>query len=273
VGIIKKLVQNLLVLIGIVIISCPLWIKSVPPKYFSALTGKSSIIDKYVCDFSAEVVGESMSPVITPKTRISLSRCFEETDLTEGTVVLFDDGSYLRYGIIRHVIPLTPIVYKVSDEKAPELFHDVTKKEIAGMTKSIDISQSKYQAKQEVESFILDPSEFLTDLYLGKIPKGMGIEMTTVEKTTSFSRRQDKFCSVIVPKEDLLDVSTEFIDAKTEEILISKKNIVFNVRPEPNINCKDFGSFQGMLNLDPGTYRYRFLLNHQVLADIKFEVR
>jgi len=47
---------------------------------------------------------------------------------------------------------------------------------------------------------------------------------------------------------------------------------IFSSKPT-NIGCMDFGSGQGMLNLNPGTYRYLFLMNHQALADTQFDVR
>lgn len=214
-----------------------------------------------------------MSPLITPGSSVALNRCFEDKDLTANTVVLFNDGTNLRFGIIRHVLSLDPVVYKLSDEKSPELFHDVIKEEIIGITKDVDLSKSNYQAKQETESFILNADEFLVDLYLAKIPHGMGIEVSTVEKTTSFSRQEDKFCAVIIPKKNLMAVDTEITDITTQKIISQGNNIVLNVSSEPNINCMDFGSSQGMLNLDTGSYRYRLLLNHQVLADIQFEVK
>lgn len=214
-----------------------------------------------------------MEPLVRSGTSIALSRCFEESDLVEGTVVLFDDNSGLRLGIIRHVLPLEPAVYKISDEKAPELLHDAVKEEIVGITSSIDVGQSKYQAKQKTESFILDSNEFLTDFYLAKIPRGAGIETSTIEKTTSFSRQQDKFCFVVVPKKALIGVGLEMVNTQTQEKTSLGENIIFSVSPKLNINCLDFGSAQGMLNLDQGVYWFKFLLNHQAIKNIQFEVK
>ena len=272
-GMIKKLPKCLLITLLILIFTLPLWIKVVPTKYISLLTGKSTTIDSVICNFSTRVSGESMSPLITPGSLMQMDRCFKTNDLSEGVVVLFKNDSNLRFGIIRHILPLDPIVYKVSDEKAPERLHDVIKEEIAGITKNIDVSKSRYQAQQGVESFIIDADKFLTDFYLGRIPRGFGVEMAKVEKTNIFFIEKDKFCAVVFPKKELVFVDIEIVDAKTGKIVRSSKNIVFNVRPEPNIGCEDFGSDQGMLNIGPGTYRYRFLMNHQALKDVPFEVR
>ena len=271
--IIKKVAKYLLITLLLLIFTFPLWNKVVPTKYISLLTGKSAVVDSLVCNFSISVSGESMNPLITPGSVMEMNRCFKDGDLTEGAVVLFSDGANSRFGIIRHILPLDPVVYKISDEKAPELLHSVVKEDIAAITKSVDVSKSKYQAKKEVESFILDANEFLTDFYLAKIPKGAGIETSTVEKTASFSRQEDKFCFAIVPKKNLREVSTEIIKISTQKTTIMGKDIVFSVSSTPNINCQDFGSGPGMLNLDPGLYRYRLLMSHQVLADIQFEVR
>lgn len=271
--VVKKPTKYLLILLFLLILTPPFLLKLVPSKYFSALVGKSSLTDKIFCNFSTKVSGQSMNPVVAPGTSISLSRCFEKEDLVEGTLVLFNEDSGLRFGIIRHVVPLDPIVYKVSDEKAPGLLHDVVKEEIVGITKDIDINLSGYQPIKEAESFILDSSEFLTDFYLARIPKGAGIETASLEKTTSFSRKEDKFCFVIIPKKNLMGVELEISNIKTGEKVSLGKGIVFSAASKPNINCSDFGSSRGMLNLDPGTYQYRFLMNHQMLADIQFEVR
>ena len=242
--------------------------------YLSLFTGKLAVIDQYVCGFSTKVSGESMNPLVAPGSLIELNRCFKKEDLTEGVIVLFSDNSNLRLGVIRHVIPLDPVVYKISDEKAPELFHDIVAEEIVAMTKNIDTSKSKYQVRQGKESFILNSDEFLRDIYLGRIAKGMGIEMSTVEKITTFFRQEDKFCAVVVPKKNLTAVDIEISDTKTLETISLGRSIVYDSSSKPtNINCMDFGSNQGMLNLDPGTYQYKFIMNNQVLANIQFEVK
>jgi hypothetical protein len=271
--IIKKLVKYLLLVAIALIFVSPLWIRIIPNKYFTPFASKVPIVDKLLCNFSVKVSGDSMNPIIKPGTSVNLSRCFEEKDLTVGTVVLFQDNSALRFSIIRYILPLEQIVYKISNEKTPELFQDVIKEEIVGINHELDVSKTKYQAKQNLESFILNPSEFISDFYLGKIPKGMGIENTSVSRTTSFSRANDKFCDVIVPKKRLTNVDTEIINTQTQEKIPLGNNIIFDLIPSPNINCADFGSQQGMLNLNPGNYRYRFLLNHQVLEEIPFTVK
>ena len=231
------------------------------------------MVDKFVCEFTSEVRGNSMSPLITTGSLLKFNRCFDESDLTEGTMVVIEDNSNSRFGIIRHLLPLDPTVYKVSDEKAPQLLHDVTKEEIIAVNKNLDTSTSVYQPGQENESFILNANDFLSDFYLAKIPRGMGIETSTVKKTILFSRQNDKFCFVIVPHKKLTSVGIEIIDTKAQRTVFQAKNIVFDTNPIPNINCQEFGSGQGMLNLDPGIYRYRFLVSHQALTDIQFEVK
>ena len=269
----KYLLVAILVNVLILVFSLPLWIKAIPNKYISPLTGKVAVVDNLVCTFSTQVGGESMSPLIAPGSLLKLNRCFKESDLTEGTIVLFNDNSNLRFGVIRHLLPLNPVVYKVSDEKTPELLRDVIKEEITAINKDVDVSKSRYQTKQGAESFILNADEYLSDLYLAKIPKGAGIETATLEKTTSFSRQEDKFCFAVVPKENLRAVDIEITEAKTQKITSLGNGIIFGASSNPNINCLDFGSSQGMLNLGPGRYQYQFLMNHQALAEIQFEVK
>ncbi|MDD4937633.1 MAG: hypothetical protein PHX34_01225 [Candidatus Shapirobacteria bacterium] len=270
--IIKKLLKYLLLLIILLALTSSLWLKIIPQKYLSPFVGKSSIVDNVICNFSTKISGESMNPIITPGTSVDLNRCFKENDLTKNTIVMYLDNSDFRFGIIRHVLTLDPPVYKISDEKAPELLHDIIKEEIVGITHNIDVSKTKYETKQKTESFIFNPDEYLFNLYLGKIPRGYGIEMAEVEETTQFIKDKDKFCSVTSPKKKLLHVDTEIIDSKTNKVVTSAKDVILNVNSKPNIDCTDFGSDQGMLNLNPGNYQYKFSMNHQVLKNIPFIV-
>lgn len=270
--IIKILFKYLLITFVVLVISSPVWINKVPLHHLFFLVGKSQVADKYLCKYPIQVKGDSMSPVITQGSSIELDRCFDESDLSEGMVVLFGKDSEYHLGIIRHILALDPIIYKISNERPNERLQDIVKEEIIAIDQDIDTSNSSYQLKDSLESLILDPNEYLVDFYLGKIPKGYGEEMAEVEKTTTFLKDKDKFCMVVIPKKELAFVETDIIDAKTKETLTSHKNIVFKVQPKPNTNCSDFGTGQGMFDLSPGNYHYRFILNHQVLADIPFRV-
>ncbi len=270
--IIREFLKYFLLLVILLILTSSLWLKIISQKYLSPFLGKSKIIDKWVCNFSTKVSGESMSPVVLPGTSVTLTRCFTERDLTLNTVVLYYDDSIPRLGIIRHILPLDPVVYKISAEKSPELLQDVIGQEIIGISHNIDVSQSKYQSQEDIQSFILAPNDFLADLYLAKIPKGTGLEKATVEKTNTFTREQDKFCSAILLRKNLTAVDIEIINEDTKDTILLANNIVFNISEKPNINCQDFGPDQGMLNLDKGKYTFRFLMNHQVLENISFTV-
>lgn len=272
-GIIKKLFKYLFIIVVLLILSFPFWISKVPLQHLSFLVGKSQIADNYLCKYPIQVSGDSMSPVISQGSSIELNRCFDENDLSEGMVVLFGKDSEYHLGIIRHILPLDPIIYKISSERANERLQDIIKEEIVAISKDIDTSNSSYQLEESLESLILDPKEYVSDLYLGKIPRGYGEEMAEVEGTSTFSKDKDKFCMVVMPKKELAFVDIEIINTQNKETVVSNKNIVFNVQPKPNINCQDFGNEQGMLSLSPGSYRYRFLLNHQALADIPFTVK
>lgn len=269
---IKKVFRYLLFSFIILVLFSPLWVSKIPMKYLSFLVGKTSVADKYICKYSVQVSSDSMSPIISQGSSVELNRCFTKEDLSEEIIVLFGKDSEYRLGIIRHILPLDPVIYKVSNEIPNERLQDIVFEEIIAIGEDVDTNKSIYKPPEDLNSLVLDPNEYLSDLYLGKIPRGYGIEMAEVEKTNIFSRDNDKFCLVVVPKKELAFVDTETIELETGKIVNSSENIVFNVRSEPNINCEDFGDSQGMLNLDKGNYRYRFLLNHQVLADVLFSV-
>jgi len=271
--IVKKLFISLLTFFVVLIFSSPFWTNRVRLKNFNFLVGKLPAIDKYLCWYSVKVTGDSMSPIIASGSSIELNRCFDESDLSEGTVVLFGKKSDYHLGIIRHIVLLDPTVYKISNERPNERLQDVVVEEIKAVNNKIDTSRSIYQPQVNPETFILNPEEYVKELYLGKIPKGYGVEITKVKKTNIFSKNKDKFCMVVIPKKELAFVDVEIIDANTKEIVFFHKDIVFAVRSKPNTNCQDFGIKTGMLNLNEGHYRYRFLLNHQALADILFIVK
>ena len=272
---IGKLVKGIVIVLILVVLSSPFWIRIVPSKYIPAWIGNTPV-DKLLCNYSVNTGGESLKPLVKPGS-LNFSRCIEESDLVEGGVVLFSDTSGTHLGIIRYVLPLDPIIYKVSDEISPDMFHDLVKEEIVGVNNDIDTSLTKYKTEQEAESFVLDPNDFLTDFYIGRIPRGSGIEMSTVEKTASFSRQEDKFCTVIFPKKLLVGVDTEIVNTKTGEVANLGTNSVLDTNLVPNIGCSIF-SLDGStgpetLNLEPGTYLYKFMLKHQVLESVQFEVK
>lgn len=250
----------------------PLWFKLLPNHLVSPLTGKSALTDKYLCSYPLHISGQSMNPLVTPGTDITLNRCFNQTDLAVGTIVLFNQGQTPHLGIIRHILPLEPLVYKISDEKAPQLLHDCIYEDIIAITNQINTDNSTYRPSQDTQSFIIDSKEFVSDIYLAKMPKGTGIEMSTPQKTTTFSTVEDKFCSVVYPKKKLSNIDTQIIDSSTQQIISQSSGLIFDLNLIPNINCLEFGNSKYDLNLKPGSYQWRFYLNHQILADIHFKV-
>jgi hypothetical protein len=270
--IIKKLLRSFFILFIILLVSFPLWVGKIPLKYLSFFIGKTAVSDHYICKYPVKISGDSMAPLIPQGTTITLDRCFSQSDLSVGTVVLYDKNSESHLAVIRHVLNLDPLVYKISNEQSNQRLIDVIISEIVAVSNDFDINNSSYQSTTDPDSFIINPKEYVSKLYLGKIPRGYGVEMAQVEETNIFHQDTDKFCLVVTPKKELAFVDTEIIDTKTQKIVKLSKNIVFNVSSKSNINCQDFGTDSDALNLPVGNYRYRFLLNHQVLADIQFEI-
>jgi len=269
----KILLKNFLILSIILILASPLWLNKIPLKYFPSFINKAPLVNKYACQTTIKVSGDSMSPLIPQSTTITLNRCFSQDDLTVGTVVFYEINSQSHLSVIRHILNLNPIIYKVSNEKPNQKLQDIIKEEIIAISNDFDITNSSYQPTVNPDSFIINPNEYISEFYLGKIPKGFGIEMATVKKTNTFIKNQDKFCKVIVPKKELNPINTEIIDINTQKVVKSSQNVIISMKPNPNIGCYDFGPNIDNINLDAGSYRYRFLLNHQVLADIPFTVK
>jgi hypothetical protein len=269
---IKIIFKNLFILLIILIFTTPLWLNKIPLKYFSNFIKKVPLVDKYACQINVQVSGDAMSPLISQGANITLNRCFSTNNLSIGTVILYDKNSESHLSVIRHILNLNPIVYKISNEQLNQRLQDIIFENIVAISNDFDINNSSYQPKGNSDSFLINPKEYISELYLGKIPRGVGIEIAKVEKTDTFSKNRDKFCLVISPKKELNSVNTEIIDTNTQKIVKSSQNFIINNKPNPNINCQDFGPNIDNLNLDIGSYRYRFLLNYQVLADIPFSV-
>jgi len=270
--ILLSLLKSLLFIFLILLLASPLWFRLIPNHLISPLTGKSALTDKYICSYPLHISGQSMDPLVAPGTDITLDRCFKDSDLKIGTIVLFNQGQTPHLGIVRHILPLEPIVYKISDEKAPQLLHDVIVGDIIAITNQINTDNSIYRSEKDIQSFIIDSNDFISDIYLAKIPKGTGIEMSTPQKTTTFLTAEDKFCYVVYPKKKLSNIDTQIIDSSTQKIITQSNGLVFDLNLIPNINCDDFGDGKYDLNLKLGSYQWRFYLNHQVLADIHFKV-
>jgi hypothetical protein len=271
-GILKRLLRAFLILCFILLISSPFWIKSVSLHVPQFLIGKLKLADKYLCTYTAQISGQSMSPLLATGSSLSLDRCFNENDLREGTVVLFEDGSSARVGIIRHILSLENRIYKISDEKAPTLYHDKVLEEIVAISNDIETSQSVYVSEGDEDKFILSADEYLSELYLAKIPKGSGLENSEIEKTQTFNLKEDKFCYGIKPKVDMYGVSIEILNIETGSTIIKGENIVFNPSSSVNINCQEFGDDMGMFDIKAGKYQFRLLLNHQIIERIDFEI-
>lgn len=274
--ILKKIIQSLLIILLIILLTLPFWINLVPVNCFSFLIGRFDFIDNQLCQFSTQIKGEAMAPLIKPNSSVKFDRCFQTKDLNKGTVVLYQDGSTLHVGIIRHVVPSTPIVYKLSNERESDSLQDATETQIKGINKEIDTSSSAYQSVQEAENFVLKSSEYLRDIYLGRIPKGSGIENSDVQKTNQFSSRHDKFCFVISPKKRLAGVDLEIVSNRTQNKIVLGEEVIFGLDPDPNINCFDLAatgsSTHSSLGLEEGSYQFRFILNHQLLESLDFQI-
>lgn len=270
--IISKVGRSLLVLVIIGLLASPLWIKFLPNEALLPIINNIPGTEKVLCQYPVNVSGESMSPIVQPGSNLVFDRCYDLSELNEGLLILFKDDSSLRLGIIRHILPTEPPIFKVSGEKSPDRLQDITTTNIVAIEPSIDTSKTKYQAKQDPQTFVIHPDEYLNDLYLAKIPKSSGIENSNLEQTTQFLIDTDKFCFVVEPIKTINEVRLEISDVDSEQIILLGENIIFTTDPQTNINCLDFGKNQGMINLDSGKYSFNFFSNHQLLQSIIFEV-
>jgi hypothetical protein len=270
--IVKFLLRSLAVLIVLLLLTSPLWIKKVPIENVRFLIGYIDAVDKYLCEYTIPASGQSMDPIIPIGSPITLDQCFTQEEVGVGTVVLFKEGTDIRLGIVRLILPLEPKVYKISNEINYGQLKDKILSDIVAINNEVDTSQTKYVETNSVDAYLLDPSTIFEYFYLTAVPIGVGIENAEILPTTVFDSKKDKFCTVIKPLQSASNISTDIMNLDTMEVTTLTSNSILLFKATPNIGCREFGTNLGQVDLRAGRYTVRLSKDYQVLVSIEFQV-
>lgn len=248
----------------VVIIIAFIWIKFVPSSKIPFLKDNDNFITQAICSYPIKVSGDSMSPILQGGQTISSNKCFEKNELDSGVVILYRDNKDIRLGIIRDIQNLGRLVYKVSNERDLNKLQDVLPDDVVAIYE-IDTSQTKYGTSNDTVVAEVDFEDYMTNAYLGTIPKGMGIETSTVQQSQQIDLSKDKFCFVLYPVKELRNVDIVIYEEQTTDTVFSIEDAILPIGE--NVNCDD-----GAIKLDQGKYEFKIFVNNILIKSIEFEI-
>ncbi|MFH1648845.1 MAG: hypothetical protein ABIA11_03945 [Patescibacteria group bacterium] len=205
-----------------------------------------------------------MSPIIQEGLTIAFNKCFEKNELDSGLVILYRDNENLRLGIIRDIQDFGRFVYKVSNERDLNKLQDVLPDDVVAIYE-IDTSQTKYKTSNDAAVAEVDFEDYMSNAYLGTIPKGMDVENSTVQQSQQIDLSKDKFCFVLNPIKELRNVDIVIYKEQTTDTVFSIEDAILPIRE--NINCDD-----GAIKLDQGKYEFKVFVDNILIKSIEFEI-
>jgi len=122
----KKILKITAIILVVFIVALALWIKLMPRKKISFLTGKDNLAAKVLCLYPVKIQGSSMEPVFKGGKLINFNKCFNKEELPVNTIIMFKSGNILRTGRIRKIKEgESGKYYEVSPEARPEDINDI----------------------------------------------------------------------------------------------------------------------------------------------------
>jgi len=122
----KKILKITAIILVVFIVALALWIKLMPRKKISFLTGKDNLAAKVLCLYPVKIQGSSMEPVFKGGKLINFNKCFNKEELPVNTIIMFKSGNILRTGRIREIKEgESGKYYEVSPEARPEDINDI----------------------------------------------------------------------------------------------------------------------------------------------------
>jgi len=122
----KKILKITAIILVVFIVALALWIKLMPRKKISFLTGKDNLAAKVLCLYPVKIQGSSMKPVFKGGKLINFNKCFNKEELPVNTIIMFKSGNILRTGRIREIKEgESGKYYEVSPEARPEDINDI----------------------------------------------------------------------------------------------------------------------------------------------------
>ncbi|MCL5094354.1 MAG: hypothetical protein M1355_04450 [Patescibacteria group bacterium] len=237
--------------------------KFIPINKIPFISQGNNFAAKALCKYPVKVGSDSMEPFLKNGTTVDFDRCFESTELTNGKIIVYKESIVQRIAIIRGTQNAGRFVYRVSNEKNPQGLDNVLPSDIVAVL-DLDTSASKYVANEQDLAVDQNIEHYMSEAYLAAIPKGSGIELATLAKTTEFDLKNNKFCFVVNPIKDLTDVDFVVTPENSDKEVYVISDVLY--KPGENKNCYDD------VKIGSGNYVFKIFVKNMLIKSIPFRV-
>ncbi len=259
----KKIILIIIIIFVLLIVGAALFIRFVPVEDIDFIRESDSPVAEAICSYPVTISSESMVPFFSADETVTFDKCFESDEIIVGAVVVYEGGGAQRLGIVREIQDEGRLVYKVSNEARPQDLANVLEDEVLGINDT-DTSSSVYDYS-DVEEINTELLEYMSEAYLGTIPRGAGLETADIQRASDFDLEVDKFCYIVNPIVDLANVDYVITAEGSDEALVEITDVMYS--PGENINCDD-----NPLDLEGGDYVFVIFISDVLLEELPFTI-
>lgn len=132
---IKNVLIGFIVLILAITIILLVTLKFVPGDKIKAIVGEDNQLADILCIYPIKVKGDSMGPAISDGEYIVFNKCLDDkSDISDGTVVLYQFGSRLLIGRIRGTQGEDDsLEYKISSDNEKDNIYEIPSDDVMGV--------------------------------------------------------------------------------------------------------------------------------------------
>jgi hypothetical protein len=223
-----------------------------------------NIVSKTICSYRLKIGGDSMVPILENGKTYVFNKCFDEKNIEDNTVILYDDNKVPRTGIIRYTQNYGRLVYKVSNEREAQNIQDVLPTDIYAIYIT-DISNTNY-TEQSTKEVNTDFSEYMDDFYLASLDIDLGIESGKLKEDDEFDLDTEKFCYVAKPNKSLTDIDVIVFDDEDNEIF---QLVTDGMITKKDTNCISKG--ENGFDLDNNQYILKVFVENILIKESLFK--
>lgn len=99
-----KKVFGVIAVVIIILIAIYVVARILPSKTIKSIVGSDNAISEVACSYPVKVSGNSMQDYFKEGELASFDKCFENSELVTGTIVVFKDRDNNRIGIIQEIV-------------------------------------------------------------------------------------------------------------------------------------------------------------------------
>lgn len=265
----KKWLKNILIILPVLLISLLIIIKFQPSVKINFLKESNNPVSNLICSYPVKISGDSMSPILEPDQTYTFNKCFDQETIKKDTIILYNDNSTPRTGIIRYTQDYGRFVYKVSNERESQRIQDVLPKDISAVFIT-DISNTKYH--EDKENIIVEEDKlfdtYMEYVYIGSLDKRLGIESGEVKQSSQIDLDTKKFCISFNPIKELQNTDFLIYDNMDNIIFEFSKGAILS--QGQNINCISKG--ENNFNIEKGDYLLKIFVDNILIKTLPFEI-